>query len=342
MDFNGYSSGTNDVTSSSAGFRLRHAFGEAQFGTSWLFGIGQAFTLMTPQKGEISMWPSDVEMSQAVDTNYLVGMIWGRIPQARLTWRPSKTFSWAFSLENPEQQLGKSGVVTLPSCCSTDLDAQYNTGGDELKVPDFNPDYITRIAFNTKAFHFDVGGVLRIFRQNVKPYTNEQKQVGGGGNVNVAFKPVKGTKVLVQGSYGAGMGRYIGGLVPDVSFKSDGTISPIITTSWVTGVEQAVTKNSSVSLYYSGFYAPRSWGTDTDGVTPIGYGFPGSPDSNNRSITEWTGVWAYRVFRTENRGSVQWNTQFSWLNRSPWARVSNGSGVAQAFMFFTQMRYNLP
>jgi len=340
MDFNGYSSGTNDVTSSSAGFRLRHAFGEVEWGKGWLFGIGQAFSLMTPQKGQISMWPSDVEMSQAVDTNYLAGMIWGRIPQVRLTWRPSKTFSWGFSLENPEQQLGKAGVVTLPSCCSSDLDAQFNTGGDELKVPDLMPDYTTRVAFDRKTFHLDFGGVIRVFRDNVKPYTDDHKQVGGGGNVNFAFKPVKGTKILAQGSYGAGIGRYVGGLIPDVTFKADGSISPIRTASWVTGFEQSLAKDVSLAGYYNGVYASASYFRDTN-HSYIGYGFPGSPDSNNRLITEWTGVLAYRVFKTETRGSVQWNTQFSWLNRGPWSRV-NGLGYTDSFMFFTQMRYNLP
>ena len=78
-------------------------------------------------------------MSQAVDTNYLAGMIWSRTPQVRLTWRPSTRINWAVSVENPEQQLGK-GLVTLPACCASDIDAQYNTGADELKVPNLMPD----------------------------------------------------------------------------------------------------------------------------------------------------------------------------------------------------------
>jgi len=163
---------------------------------------------------------------------------------------------------------------------------------------------------------------------------------GGGGNVNFSFKPVKGTKILAQGSYGAGIGRYIGGLIPDVSFKANGTISPIRTTSWVTGVEQAVGKTFSLAAYYNGVYASSASFRDIDGAH-IGYGFPGSPNSNNRLISEWSAVWGYQVFKTESRGSVQWNTQFSWLNRNPWARV-NGMGYTSAFMFFTQMRYNLP
>ncbi|HWC19632.1 MAG TPA: hypothetical protein VG498_21645, partial [Terriglobales bacterium] len=75
----------------------------------------------------------------------------------------------------------------------------------------------------------------------------------------------------------------------------------------------------------SGVYAYSNFFHDTDG-TYIGYGFPGSPDSNNRLISQWTDVFAYRVFKTENRGYVQWNTQFSWLARSSWARV-NGMDI---------------
>ena len=91
MDFNGEVSGTFAVTSTSAGFRLRHAFAEVQYSDSFYMGVGQAFSLMTPQKDQVSMWPSDVEISQAVDTNYLAGLLWGRIPQFRLAWRPSRS-----------------------------------------------------------------------------------------------------------------------------------------------------------------------------------------------------------------------------------------------------------
>ena len=87
MDFNGAAPGTIAVTSTSAGFRLRHAFAEVQYSDSFYMGAGQAFSLMTPQKDQLSMWPSDVEMSQAVDTNYVAGLVWGRIPQFRLAWR---------------------------------------------------------------------------------------------------------------------------------------------------------------------------------------------------------------------------------------------------------------
>ena len=135
MDFNGATPGAVAVTSTSVGFRLRQAFAEVQYGRTVFLAVGQAFTLMTAQKNQLSIWPSDLELSQAVDTNYLAGMIWNRTPQVRVTWRPSPRINWAVSLENPEQQLGR-GLVVLPACCASDIDVQSNTGSDELGVPE--------------------------------------------------------------------------------------------------------------------------------------------------------------------------------------------------------------
>jgi hypothetical protein len=59
-------------------------------------------------------------------------------------------------------------VVTLPDCCGSDLEAEYNTGSNELQVPNLMPDLATRVAFNpAKALHVDVGAVLRVFRHTV-------------------------------------------------------------------------------------------------------------------------------------------------------------------------------
>ena len=189
MDFSGTTPGTVAVTSTSVGLRLRQAFAEVQYGDTFFLAAGQAFSLMTPPKDQLSIWPSDVEMSQAIDTNYLAGMIWDRAPQFRLTWRPSTRFNWAVSIENPEQQLG-NGVVTLPACCASDIEAEYNTGSGELSVPNLMPDIATRMTFNPlRALHVDVGGVVRAFRHTVQPYDDDFKDVGGGASVNVRVQP---------------------------------------------------------------------------------------------------------------------------------------------------------
>jgi len=303
-------------------------------------GVGQAFSLMTPQKNQISLWPSDVEMSQAVDQNYLAGMVWGRPPQFRLTWRPSKAFNWAVSVENAEQQLG-AALVTLPSCCRSDLETQYNIGSNELQVPNMMPDIATRVAWNPgKTLHVDVGGVLRAFRHTIAPYDDSKRELGGGASVNASFNITKGTKLIGQFAGGPGLGRYVGGLAPDAAFTSDSSIKPLNTTAWVAGVEQTVSPAVSVAGYYSGLDTEDRAELDTNGAF-IGFGYPGAPNSNNKRISEWTFTGSFLAFKMSNRGSAQVNAQLSWLERKPWSQ-GTGPDSANMFMFFAQVRYNLP
>jgi hypothetical protein len=340
MDFSGTVPGNVEVSSTSAGFRLRNAFAEVRYGESFYLSAGQGFTLMTAQKNQISIWPSDIELSQAIDTNYLAGMVWGRFPQFRLTWRPSKTFSWAASIENPEQQIG-GGIVTLPTCCASDIETQFNIGSNQITVPNVAPDFASRIAFNPNAsIHVGVGGVLRVFRNSVAPYTDSFKQAGGGVNIDAAFRVTGTTRLLAQSAFGPGLGRYIGGLAPDVVFHNDGSISPVFTSSWVGGIEQKVTSRASLGGYYSGLISDSNYSQDVDGGY-IGFGFPGSPNSNNRKIQELTGTFSTLTVTTENRGSAQIGVQVSWLKREPWSRGS-GPAAASEFAFFAQVRYNLP
>jgi hypothetical protein len=244
------------------------------------------------------------------------------------------------SVENPEQQLGR-GQVTLPSCCASDIDAQYNTGSDELGVPNLMPDFVTRLAFNpNRALHVDVGGVFRVFRHSIAPYDDTFSETGGGVSVNLGVNASPNTRFIVQGAFGSGLGRYIGGLVPDVAFSSDGSINAVGTTSWVGGVEQKISTSVSVGAYYSGLNADDTVAIDTNGRF-IGYGFPGSSNATNRSIREVTGTASYMAVKAEKRGSVQFNVQVSRVAREPWSR-GTGPASAEAFMFFLQVRYNLP
>ncbi|BCS31211.2 hypothetical protein TBR22_A04110 [Luteitalea sp. TBR-22] len=340
MDFNGATSGTIAVTSNSAGFRLRQAFADIQYGDTFSMAAGQAFTLMTPAKAGLSVWPSDYEMSQAVDTNYLAGMVWERVPQLRFTWHPSPTFDWAVSIENPEQQIG-SDLVTLPGCCASDIEAQYNTGSEALSVPNLMPDISTRVALNpSKALHVDVGGVWRVFRHTLAPYDEVQRASGGGLSVNGRVNPTASTRIIAQAAYGPGLGRYVGGMAPDVAFRSDGSIRPIPVTSWVGGIEQTVSPRISLAGYYSGMQIDDTHFVDADG-SPIGFGYPGSSNDVNRRVRELTGTLWYLAVRTENRGSAQVGVQTSWLQREPWF-VGSGPASADALLVFVQVRYNLP
>jgi hypothetical protein len=242
------------------------------------------------------------------------------------------------SVENPEQQIGSA--VKLPACCVGDLQAQYNIGTNGLSVPNFMPDIVSRVAFNAgHMFHLDAGGVFRVFRQTLTPFNVTTHQPGGGISVNASI--VTGaTKWLGQVAYGPGIGRYLGGLAPDVTFGADGSIHLLRAGSWVGGIEHSLSPAVVIAAYDSGMHADASYAIDVDG-TFIGYGSPESPNTNNKNIHEVTGVFAWRPWAIAGRGSMQWNTQVSWVQRTPWF-VGGGPTSADAWLFLTQIRYNLP
>ncbi len=203
------------------------------------------------------------------------------------------------------------------------------------------PDIVTRVALNpSTAFHVDVGGVWRVFRHTLAPYDEVQRAAGGGLSLNARVNPAGATRVIGQVAYGSGLGRYVGGMAPDVAFRDDGSIRPIPVTSWVGGLEQAVSARFSLAGYYSGMQIDDTHFVDTDGA-PIGFGYPGASNAVNRRVRELTGTVWYLAVRTDNRGSAQLGVQTSWLQREPWS-VGSGPGSADAFLFFVQMRYNLP
>ena len=341
MDFTGTTPGTVAVTSTSVGFRLRQAFAEVQYGERFFLAAGQAFTLMTAQKDQLSIWPSDIEMSQAVDTNYLAGIDLGSDASGafdvapvdahqlgRVGWRirsSSSEVDWSYPARVLRRRYRRPVQHRVRRAERAQLDARY----------------CHRVAFNpVKPLHVDVGGVVRVFRHTVSPYDDDFKDVGGGASINARYNLTAGTKLLMQTGFGSGFGRYIGGLVPDATFRRDGSIRSIGTTSWVGGVEQKISPTLSLAGYYSGLDTDASFDLDTDG-SYIGFGFPARRTRTTARFRKSRRLASYQFVQSPDRGSGQFSLQASWLKRDP-SSQGNGLPSAKAFLFFAQVRYNLP
>lgn len=341
-DFSGATPGDAVVTSSSYGFRVRHAWIDYR-SNKLEFAAGQMFSLITPSRSDIQTWPADANTTQAVDTNYVAGLVWDRAPAVRLVYRPNRAWNFAVAIENPEQQVGS--FVRFPMALNDVLSNQYNTGRGELRTPNPAPDTILKTAWNRNStkhnVHVDFGLLFRFFR-NYDPLDIREHQtaLGIGGNLNLSYDLTRKMRLVGQGYLSSGGGRYIGGIVPDVVVRPDGQISPIKAHSWVTGLELAVKRRIGLFVYYSGAYAGRNTTIDPSNGQFAGFGFP-STNNARRSIQEWTGGWSQALWSGEDAGSVQYSAQYSWLGNNLWAS-GNAADLTNASMVFVQLRYNLP
>jgi hypothetical protein len=262
MDFGGVpNAGNIAVTGSSYSFRIRQAGFDWGKG-KWELAGGQAFSLMTPSKKDLLPWPGDVAATEVIDMNFVAGLVRGRYPQFRVVYHASRQTAFGFSAENPEQQVGNN--VVFPSALSSILTTQYNTGGNELGVPNMTPDFVVKGSFDGKsdghrAVHFDIGAVMRTFRSwSGTQVSGKDYAFGSGVGANFNVDVLKGIRLVLDGFASDGAGRYIGGLAPDVIVKANGSISPIHSYSWASGFEIAPSKISGLYVYSSGLYAQKN------------------------------------------------------------------------------------
>jgi hypothetical protein len=345
MDFGGSpNAGNIAVTSSSYTFRIRQAWFDWGKG-KWELTGGQLFSLMTPNKKDLLPWPGDVATTHAIDNNYVAGLVWGRYPQLRVVYHASKQTAFGFSAENPEQQVGNN--VVFPSALSNILTTQYNTGGEELNVPNMTPDFVVKGSFDRRSdgdrsVHFDVGAVMRTFRSwSGTQVSGKDYSFGSGVGANFNVDVLKGTRLVLDGFASDGAGRYIGGLAPDVIVKANGSISPIHSYSWVSGFEIAPSKITGLYVYYSGLYAQKNATLNSNGTCCVGFGYPGANTNADRLIEEATTGYSRVFWKYENIGSMQWGVQYSYAWLYPWV-AGTGPNSAHANMLFGQVRYNLP
>jgi hypothetical protein len=301
--------------------------------------------LITPGRTGISPLPSNVFYTQDIDVNYQLGLVWGRIPEFRLVYHaPGNKAHLALALDNPEQYVGGSAggpIPTFPAALTNYPGGQLNNGATTTGVPNVAPDVIVKAAFDpsTKA-HFEVAGLERQFKVWNPINQQHYSSTGAGVSFNANFEIVKGLRIVTNNFWSDGGGRYIFGQVPDLIARADGSLSPIHTGSTVSGFEYT-NKNTKLYGYYGFVWAGRNTALDTNGKL-IGYGYSGSPSSNNRTIQEITLGATQTFWQDPKYGALQLMFQYSYVARFPWSVVTGQPNNANVNMVFWNLRYLLP
>ena len=340
-DFLGNAPANLNVTSNANTLRMRLYWVDL-VKDKWEVLGGQSWSMLTPGRKGISPAPADLFYSQDIDTNYQAGLIWTRAPQFRVVYHPSKQLALGFALENPQQYIGTAAVV--PSFVGSQLDAAATTS-----TPNRHPDIQAKIAYDAmsgsrQVLHLEASGVFRTFSiAGPTPALAKSTIHGAGGSVNAVLEPVKDFRLIATTFYSSGGGRYIGNVnAPDVVVRANGSLSGVHSGSGIGGFEVQANPKFLVYGYYSAVYIQRNWGFPASGSALLGYGFPGSPNSNNRVIQEGTVGFTYSFWKNPKYGALQLMNSYSYLYRVPWAPPTSGPVNAHSHMIFTNLRYLLP
>jgi len=344
-DFVGNNPANVAVTSNSNTMRSRLYWADVRKGQWEVLG-GQTWSLITPGRTGISPIPGDLFITQDIDVNYQLGLFWGRIPELRVVYHPSKKVAFAVALDSPDQYAGGSSggpLITLPSALNTSTTYQgeldYNQNG--LNAPNLAPDVIAKLALDPyKQVHFEIGGVERNFKLYNPVTSTTYTATGGGGFLDLHVELFKGFRVLTNNFWSDGGGRYIFGQVPDLIAHADGSISLIHAISTVSGIEYT-RKKTMIYAYYGGLYVGRNVAIDTNGK-PVGYGYTGAPNGQNRGIQEPTFGFNQTLWKDAKYGALNFMGQYSYLTRNPWYVATGQPLNASLNMFFFNLRYTLP
>ncbi len=330
------------VTSNAQTNRLRLYWVQIIHGKFEFLG-GQSWSMLNPNRNGISPMPGDIFYSQNMDTNYQVGLTWSRNNQFRFIYHPSKEWAAGISLENPEQFVG---TVTLPpNFPATEVDQ-----GANVATPNLHPDVIAKITYDPmmggKHEHVEVAGLLSSFRTFNPTLGTKATATGGGGSVNFNLEVVKNLHFVLSTFYSDGGGRWIFGLGPDFIVKADGSPSLVHAESAIAGFEYQANPNTLLYGYYGGAYFQRNTGIYIDPKTHkaslIGFGYAGSPNSQNKSIQEPTFGIVQTFWQNPRYGKLQLITQYSYVTRQPWFVAPANPKNAHLSMGYVDVRYVLP
>lgn len=333
------------VTSNSLILRIRQYYVTVRH-NKFEFQAGQSWSLMTPNRLGLSPLPQDLFYGLQVDVNYLNGLTWGRVPGVRFVFHPTEKITFGVSIENSSQYFGGSGGASTPvlpaalsSSMAGELDQNVSNG---VATPNLAPDVIAKLAFDPLSrVHFEFAGVVsevKLFNPSTQQYFT---QAGGGGSFNGNFAILPSLRLVTNNFWSDGEGRYIFGEAPDFIVRSNGAPSMIHAGSTVDGFEWSK-GNTQFYAYYGGITIEKNTALDANGVTPIGWGFKGSSNAQNRTTQEGTFGWNQTLWRDPKYGALQTFLQYAYFFRDPWYVAAGAPRNTHEDAVFFDIRYLLP
>lgn len=372
MDWLGTGITSNNNQSNSYVVRQRQLWARAAFNSGWAVTGGQMWSLATETTHGLDNGTEI--LPGTIDPQYTAGFVWTR----QYGFRVAKDFGnkvWiGASAENAQALPGGSNPADETIGSTGTGGGLYNSTANYS----FNaaPDLVAKIAFEPGWGHWELFGISRFFYNRIYPNATATPAssagayndtvtgggIGGGFRVPLAHKTVV---FGLKGLYGEGVGRYGDSTIADITFRKNGTISPLHAFSALSTLELNPGKRLNVYLNYGGDYVGRDiQNGDTDGyglytanmsgcnteALPSAGEYSasgtGTCSGNNKDVQEFTSGYWYNFYNGP-AGRFRMGLQYSWLERNLWSGAHStanptGSAYGSDNVFETSMRYYLP
>jgi hypothetical protein len=355
MDFSGNDATNVYQTVNGHAPRLRLCFMDLRRG-KWEFFGGQTWSWLTPNRNGIGGLPSDLAVTYNEDQNTGVGLPYSRAAEFRVAFHANDHLAFGLGIEDPNQYIGT--FVALPSAFASSVSSQFDNGA-QVGTPNLFPDILPKITydrdFGGRHFHLESVGLVTGVRSTVIPIGEKSfsthSAVGGGGSIAGNYEIFHNFLFLANAFWSDGGGRYLAADGPQVVLRPNAAGTNIFPSlvhagAGSAGFEWIATAKSAFAVYYGEDYFGRNFFRDTTNSanpnTIIGYGGPGSPNTNNRAIQEVTFDWLQTFWKSDRYGALQYYTQYSYVSRTPWFDAPGAPRNAHLSMVYFGFRYVLP
>ena len=378
MDFLAAAQTANSNESNSYNLRIRNIYTTIDWDSLGLQLLaGQNWSLATANTHGIT--PRNELVPTTIDSQYVVGFVWARQPQIRITKNWNKELWAALSIENPQTTIA-GNTIALPTGITNDVTRVGTSQFNNANSLSFNhiPDIIGKLAWEpvidgAQPLHVEAYGIYRDLYDrtfyaagNVLGYpvgnqNADRAAASFGGTITYNAIP-KTLDLQFTGMTGTGIGRYAAGSLPDATYRPDGTLAPIQETTWMAGGTWHVTPLLDVYAY-GGQEAQHRKLFNVGGVNLAGG--VGNPTLNeagcialdSNAVTNSgcganieaenqinAGIW-WRAYQGKF-GSFRFGLQYSYTKDLPFAG-QNGAAAGSAYlhtstddsMVFTSIRY---
>jgi hypothetical protein len=335
--------------------RLRLCFMDLKRG-KWEFLGGQTYSWLTPNRNGLGPMPADQATTYNEDQNFQVGLTFTRAAEFRVAYHANDHLAFGVAIEDPNQFIGS--FVALPSAFASTVSSQFDNGA-QIGAPNLFPDIIPKIAYDTKLgghhLHLEAVGLITGARSAVVPIGEKSfsshSVVGGGGSIAGNYELFHNFLFLLNAFWSDGGSHYLVSDGPQVVLRPNAAGTDIFPSmvhagAGLAGFEWIASKRSAFAVYYGQDYFGRNFFPDTTNTaapgTIIGYGGPGSPNTNNRAIQEYTFDWLQTFWKSDKYGALQYYTQYSYVSRTPWFDAPGAPRSAHLSMVYAGFRYVLP